>query len=262
MNINEEKRHQWQALKGMGFKAHWDYFWDYYKVHVIVAVILIVGIFSLVKDIVNQKPDAINVSIVNAAGISDASLLQTGFAEYEKIDTTKYNVAIDSTSAINLKNPDSYTIANSERIYSMIAAHDLDVIMADEDVFDNYSKNEMFIDLREYFSEEELNELGDKIFYVDTADYHSNDDYFEEGASGDAQSEDAGSENGSDSASGDTQNSDANVDHELIPVGVILKDNHYLNELEYYQQTTPVVGLAVSSERSAVGADFIRYLLK
>ena len=243
MNINEEKRHQWQALKGMGFKAHWDYFWDYYKVHVIVAVVLIFGIVTLVRDIVNQKPDAVNVSIINAAGISDASSLQAGFAEYENIDTTKYNVAIDSTSAINLKNPDSYTIAHSERIYSMIAAHDLDVIMADTDVFDNYAKNEMFIDLREYFSEEELNALGDNIFYVDTADYHSNEDPFEE-------------ENDSSKEDG------AEVVHELIPVGIILKDNAHLKSLEYYQYSTPVAGLAVASERSETGADFIRYLLK
>ena len=244
MNINEEKRHQWQALKGMGFKAHWDYFWDYYKVHVIVAVVLIIGIVSLVKDIVNQKPDAVSVTIINAAGISDASSLKAGFAEYENIDTTKYNVAIDSTSAINLQNPDSYTIANSERIYSMIAAHDLDVIMADTDVFENYSKNEMFIDLSEYFSEEELSALGDNIFYVDTADYNSGDDYLEEG-----------------SDSKKDENDDADVVHELIPVGIILKDNPHLKSLEYYQYSTPVVGLAVASERSATGADFIRYLL-
>ena len=244
MNINEEKRNQWQALKGMGFKAHWDYFWDYYKVHVIVGILVIVGIFSLAKDILTQKPDAINITIINAAGISDASPLEAGFAEYESIDTTKFNVAIDSTSSINLQNPDSYTIANSERIYSMIAAHDLDVIMADTEVFQNYAKNEMFLDLRDYFSDEEMNAFGDSIFYIDTADYRNGDDYLE----------------GKDSS--DTAEDDENVVHELIPVGIILSDNPHLKALEYYQYSTPVIGLAVASERSETGADFIRYLLK
>ncbi len=240
MNINEEKRHQWQALKGMGFKAHWDYFWDYYKIHVIVAVFVIVGIVSLVRDIVNQKPDAINVSIINAAGLLEPTSIQEGFAGYENIDTTKYNVTIDSTSAINLKNPDNYTIANSERIYSMIAAHDLDVLMADTDVFENYSKNEMFIDLREYFSEEELSALGDNIYYVDTADYNTGGAEFED----------------------EEKKDDENVVHELIPVGIILEDNPHLTEIEYYKGSTPIAGLVVASERSDVGADFIRYLLQ
>ena len=65
MNINEEKRSQWQALKGMGFKAHWDYFWDYYKIHVIVAVIVIAVVVSLVKDIVSQKPFALSCAFIN-----------------------------------------------------------------------------------------------------------------------------------------------------------------------------------------------------
>ncbi|SEK62004.1 hypothetical protein SAMN04487770_10298 [Butyrivibrio sp. ob235] len=241
MNINEEKRHQWQALKGMGFKAHWDYFWDYYKIHVIVALIVIIGIASFAKEILTRKPDAISVTIVNAANTQDATLLHDEFAEYEKIDTSQYNVLIDSSSVINIENPDSYTVANSERLYAMIAAHDLDVLMADKDVFDNYAKSELFLDLRECFSEEELKSFGDAVYYFDTADYNSNGEY--------------------DMDTGEYVKNE-NVKSELIPVGIVLNDNPHLTAMGFYPGVSPIVGLAVSSERTDVGADFIRFLMQ
>ena len=165
MNINEEKRSQWQALKGMGFKAHWDYFWDYYKIHVIVAVIVIAVVVSLVKDIVSQKPFALSCAFINTASMNEPVTIKDGFAAYEKIDTSKYTVSIDASSTIDLNNPDQYSIANSERIYAMITARDLDIIMADEAIFKNYVDNEIFQDLSQFFSKEELDALGDKVFY-------------------------------------------------------------------------------------------------
>ncbi|WP_026511910.1 MULTISPECIES: hypothetical protein [unclassified Butyrivibrio] len=250
MNINEEKRNQWQALKGMGFKAHWDYFWDYYKIHVIVGVIALATIISLVHDITSQKPYALSATFVNTASMEEPDTLIAGFAEYEGIDTTKFNISIDASSTIDMQNPDQYTIANSERIYAMIAAKDLDLIMADETIFDNYSKNEMFVDLREYFTESELNALGDLVFYVDPAQYHSNQPYSE--LENDALNPES-------SKKEDLPVSDPS---ELIPVGIILKDNPHLTAISYYPGQAPIIGLATASERSETAADFIRYLLK
>ena len=32
-SVYGEIREQRKKLKGQGFKAHWDYFWEYYKIH-------------------------------------------------------------------------------------------------------------------------------------------------------------------------------------------------------------------------------------
>lgn len=248
MNINEEKRNQWQALKGMGFKAHWDYFWDYYKIHVIVGIIVIAVTISLVKDIVSQKPFALSCTFVNTASMNEPTALTDGFAEYEHIDTSKYTVSIDASSTIDMDNPDQYTVANAERIYAMIAARDLDIIMADEKIFRNYVGNEMYQDLSEFFTAEEIASLGDKIVYVDK------DSLVKE----EAPAEDI-------SATPKTAtlitNPDESEKSNLIPIGIKLENNHHLNELEYYPGEAAYIGIVTATERTDTAADFIRYLL-
>ncbi|WP_029322763.1 hypothetical protein [Butyrivibrio sp. AE3004] len=276
MNINEEKRNQWQALKGMGFKAHWDYFWDYYKVHVIVGIIALATVVSLVRDIASQKPAALSATFVNTASMEEPASIVAGFAEYEGIDTSKYSVSIDASSSINMDNPDQYTIANSEKIYAMIAAHDLDIILADSRIFDNYAKNEMFNDLRDSFSQEELTAFGDSIFCVDPKEYHRNETYPDSSLENqDAADSSVLAETSNDASdiTGSLNNTKkvepvagmtlAEAEEKgLIPVGIILKDNPHLTAVSYYPGETPIIGLATASERSDTAADFIRYLLK
>ena len=58
MSVHEEIREQQKKLKGQGIKAHLQYFWDYYKIHTIVALAAIIFIVVLVKDVTNNKPYA------------------------------------------------------------------------------------------------------------------------------------------------------------------------------------------------------------
>ena len=172
MKINEEKRSQWQALKGMGFKAYWDYFWDYYKIHVIVGVLLIIFAVSLIRDVAGNKPFALNAVFINGASLDDESVLAEEFAEYEGIDTHEEQVFIDTSLVMSEDNvtASSNTISSTQKLYAMIAAKELDVILSDPDTFGKLSPNEMYLDLREYFTEDELDALGDRICYVDQAE--------------------------------------------------------------------------------------------
>ncbi|WP_026491325.1 hypothetical protein [Butyrivibrio sp. XPD2002] len=245
MNINEEKRSQWQALKGMGFKAHWDYFWDYYKIHVIVAVIVVIVTISIVKDIVMQKPYALSCTFINTASMMEPDSIRDGFADYEKIDTSKFTIAIDSSSTIDLKSPDQYSIANSERIYAMIAARDLDVIMADETIFKNYVGNEIFQDLRNYYTEEELAALGDKVYYATPEDFVKETDP-ETGITPTEPAEDSMAKMS---------------ETEPVPVGIILENNPHLDEIQYYPGEKAYIGIVTASQRTDVAKDFIQYIL-
>lgn len=166
MNINEEKRSQWQALKGMGFKAYWDYFWDYYKIHVIVGVCLIVFFSMLIRDITNNKPYALNAVFINANTMNDMEDMENAFAEKEGIDTSETQVFIDAATTISLTGTDQYSIPSMEKIYAQVAANELDVMLADKAVFDNYANNGMYDDLGKFFSKEELDALGERVIYA------------------------------------------------------------------------------------------------
>ncbi len=256
MNINEEKRHQWQALKGMGFKAHWEYFWDYYKIHVAVGVFAIVMLGMLIHDIAANKPYALDSIFVNANSLMGADALQQGFAEYEGIDTNETAVFIDTNTSLS---PDggSMDISMMEKIYAMIAAKELDTFLADTQIFEKYANNEMFLDLREVFTEEELSELGDKVYYLDYAEIERQNELRQK----QMESGELYADDGTSDAPYEFVRQDPSTMENPVPYGIILENNELLKQNECYTEQTPIAGISASSERKEVSADFIRYLL-
>lgn len=255
MNINEEKRNQWQALKGMGFKAHWDYFWDYYKVHVLVAVIGIAFVVMLIKDITNNLPFAVNAIFINANSMQTTEALEAEFAEHEGIDTKEADVSIDVTTTLSLTAYDSMNVTTGQKIYAMIAANDLDLMMADSEVFENYAKNEVFEDLRNYLSEDELSSLGDKVFYVDQVQIDKLREEKDSATLDDVVAEETAP------AEYVFERKDPSEMEQPVPVGIIMEGNKTLTDLECYYGTTPIAGIVTGTQRGETAADLIRFLL-
>ncbi len=256
MNINEEKRNQWQALKGMGFKAHWDYFWDYYKIHVIVAVLAIVFVVTLVRDISDNKPYALNAIFINSNSMSPADNIAAGFIEAQGINTEEEQVYIDPAVTLTPTGLSQNDIATVEKIYAMIAAKELDVCVAAPDIFRSYCENEMFLDLREALSAEEINEYGDRIMYVDNAEVQrlaeERRNHFDAGET----------EVTSDTPSEKVINTDPSEMTDPIPVGVVLDGSTLLKDGDFFPAQTPIAGIVVSSEHTDNAAAFIEYLSK
>ncbi len=256
MNINEEKRSQWQALKGMGFKAYWDYFWDYYKIHVIVVVFAIVFIVMLIHDITSNIPYALNGIFINANSLNSPDSIEAEFAEREGINTEEAEVFLDVSTTLSATSTTQNDISSTEKLYAMIAANELDVCLADPQVFDRLASNDVYIDLREYFTEDELNALGDKVYYIDYAEIEAKNnadvDFSDEALQ--KQMEEA--------ANYTFERRDPAGMEDPLPVGIILEDNSLLSDNEFYPGVTPLAGIVISSERGEVAADFIRYLLE
>ena len=105
-SVSEEIRAQRQKLKGQGFKAHWDYFWEYYKIHTIIAVIVVIFLVTFIRDIANKKPYALYSLMINAVGLETQDIIQDGFAEYAGIDTSKEVVLTDTSAGFSLANMD------------------------------------------------------------------------------------------------------------------------------------------------------------
>ncbi|WP_026670863.1 hypothetical protein [Butyrivibrio sp. AE3006] len=257
MNINEEKRSQWQALKGMGFKAHLEYFWDYYKIHTFVAIFSIIMLVMLVRDISSNKPYALNAMFVNAASFIGSDPLEAEFAEAQGINTDEEEVYIDTTTSLSADGAGGqmdYT--TMERIYAMIAAKELDVFAADPQLFENFTKNEMFLDLRDVYSEAELEALGDKVYYIDYAEVIKAKEEAEKAlANGEmVTAEDEGNY--------EFVRRDPAEMEQPIPMGIILEDSQKLTDYECYIGVTPIAGIVASTERPEVSKAFIDFLLK
>ena len=78
------------------------------------------------------------------------------FAEYAGIDLDEYNVVFDTSIHIDNSSMTQDTIASTQKLMVFIAASELDVIMADEAVIDQYAYNDSFYDIRDVLTDEQI----------------------------------------------------------------------------------------------------------
>ncbi len=262
-SVNDEIREQRQKLKGQGFKAHLEYFWDYYKIHTIVAVIVIIFIVTLVRDILNNKPYALNVLMVNSQGMETQNYLQDGFVEYAGIDTSTEAVLVDTSSNVFTSSLDSTTIATSEKIMALIAASELDVFVSDPSVAYHYASQDTFMDLRDVMTAEELNKYSDRLFYVDGAyvEYLASEEYSNYITTGKFD------ENNKYAVLADEYNRDFEYGEmdpstmdDPIPVGIKFNDSKVLDECGAYPEKNAIAAIVVNSKRTDNAKAFMEYL--
>ena len=262
-SVSEEIRAQRQKLKGQGFKAHWDYFWEYYKIHTFVAVVVIIFIISLINQIATKKPYAMYAMTINCAGIDVQQNLQNGFYEFAGIDSKEFDVIVDTTSTFDYTNLDTSTVTTSEKIMALMAASDLDSIVADEGTFFHFAAQDNFMDLRKVFSQEELDSFGDKVFYIDQAyiDYVSSDEYDNYFLSHEYDKSNKYAVMAAQhDETGEYVAMPVDEMEDPVPVGIILEGTTTIEKSGAYYASTPVVGITVNTARLDNAKKFIEYL--
>lgn len=166
MPLRDDVKESHEKLEGKPFKYKVQYFIEYYKWHTIGAIVIIAFVFSLIKTFVTHKDYAFQALFIN----SIQGFEITDFARQQGIDTDKYQVLIDDSNKLtvggNAADPQS-NYATAQKIVAMVSARDVDVMIAPQDVISYYSNLEMYGDLRDYFSEDFLNSLGDKVIWYD-----------------------------------------------------------------------------------------------
>ncbi len=267
MAVRDEIREQRKKLKGQGFKAHWDYFWEYYKIHTIVAVIALIFLGVLIRDISNNKPYALYALFVNSKGTDAQSYLQDEFSSYAGIDTSKEQVLVDNSANFLSSSMDQTVLATSEKIMALLSAKEMDVMVADEQTLYHYASQETFTDLRSVYSSDEIKELEDagKLLYIDKGfmDYLASDEYT---AYLTSRKYDKSNKYAVMAAKYDEEfEYDIPSKDEMddpVPVGIILDDSAALMACNAYPDATPVVGIVVNTQRQDVAKSFVEFLMK
>ncbi|MBQ3795635.1 MAG: hypothetical protein II842_05030 [Butyrivibrio sp.] len=264
MSVHEEIREQQKKLKGQGFKAHWDYFWEYYKIHTLVVVCVIILLATLIRDVKDNKPYAFYAVAINSTASAAQDILEKEFAEYSGINTEEYDCYIDTTQTYNLQIIDEMTIATSQKIMANMAASELDVMMADSTVFTHYANQETFLDLRTVLSSSELSELSGRLVYVDQAylDFLNSEEYQHYISTGEFDAENKYA------VMADAYNKDFTMPttdptemQNPIPVGIKVDDSAALANVGAYDGASPVVGIVINTKHTEVSKQFLWYLL-
>lgn len=190
-NMRDEIREQNAKLKGAPMKDKLAYFKEYYLKTSLLILAVAVFIIALIHSMLSGPQDTVFAALFyNDTGDSSDTTLADNFAAYMGIDTSKHDVYIDATMSYHDTSSqeistepatDATEALNSsmfsyddyvglEKAMALVAAKELDVIAGDDDVFNYYCKAEVFADLRDIFTKEELETYKDRLCYYENAE--------------------------------------------------------------------------------------------
>ncbi len=292
MAVWDDIKKQHKKVRKKGFKAMASYFWDYYKVPTAVIIVIALFSFYLIRDMASNLPYGFYAMMINSTMHPDGEVIGEDFAGYAGIDTNSYNVLIDTKQTLSTSSYNTYDVSTQERIMAITAAGDLDVMIADQSVFEQYARNSYMTDLRDLMSEDELKKYDGYIYYVDGAILKAIEDGTYEQASSEntADNESQGSQDdpsvaGSNSAATDETISDEEISYMLgisspssivsedafvlpdpdsmedpVPVGIILSDTAFMQSTNTYAGSVPIFGIIGNSSRTDLAIKFLEYL--
>ena len=138
-------KERFRTFKQLSSKQKLQYIWDYYKIHIIVTVVLICAIFSIVKTVKHAGSVDLYVAYVNVAvddKVTDEFANSSGLI----ISSYKDLLITENPSSENLE----YAYASSMKLTSAISADRLDVIIGDSYAMAYANKAEYLVDIEDF----------------------------------------------------------------------------------------------------------------
>lgn len=177
MAINYKGPGFWQGvktffaeLKPMTWKQRIDHIWTYYKEHMFFAGIILVLIIAIIGSAINASKDVlINGMMVNI------SITQEGYNYldrdyFEDLNGNKYTESVQLSYA-NFSSLEDATYAEENysaamKLVGLVSGGHLDYIILDQFGMEFYIAQDVYLDLREFFTKEELTELESYLIYA------------------------------------------------------------------------------------------------
>ncbi len=251
--VIDEIREQQHKTRDMTRKGKLEYFWYYYKVHTIAGIFILIMAITLIHDMVTAKDFIFNCEMINSFQL-DADALENSFAEYAGLDLEEYDCYIDTSTSLSLTTYDQYNMATVQKIMAQMQSGDLDALVFDSEIFNNYSLNGMFMDLRTVMSDEELEKYKDQLYYVDYAEVlresekELNADELMEPVEVDVEADTLMHRHPEDM-------------EDPMPIGVFITDSPFVaGSGSYHSSLQPVYGIVATCQRTEVAKQYLDFL--
>ncbi len=169
MAVMDEFREEREAIKYGTPKQKLEYFWLYYKWHVIITIAAIAAITSFIYETVTKKEIALNTVFLNChVPTEDGSeaYIQS-FLGLSEINTDEYKILLDSSLYFQPDSLDEGTHATYQKIGVLVAAGDLDLLAADQTAFEHYAYLDYLADMRDILTPEEVEKYSPYFYYID-----------------------------------------------------------------------------------------------
>ena len=150
-------KERFRTFKQLSAKQKLQYIWDYYKIHIIVTVVLICAIFSILKTVKHAGSVDLYVAYVNVA-VDDA--INDDLADRSGLIISNYKdlLITEDPSSENLE----YAYASSMKLTSALSADRLDVIIGDSYAMSYANGAEYLVNIED-FVEANNPQLLDKL---------------------------------------------------------------------------------------------------
>lgn len=157
-------------LKPMSFSQKVDHLWTYYKEWLFVVFLLVITVCATITGIKNTSKEVVSSGMLVNISISQKGMnyLSVDYLDAIGGDPEKQKVEIDYTNFESLADP-----TNAENNYSKsmvliarVTGGTLDYAIVDKLGLEFYLTQDVFRDLREFFTPQELEELEPHLIYA------------------------------------------------------------------------------------------------
>lgn len=158
-----------QELKPMSWGKRIDHLWTYYKEYLWVVAIFAVVMVVIITGTINASKEPLAMGMLVNAPIDQAGYdyLTVDYAAHLGAEGNQ-TVELEYTNFSSLEDPtsteDNYTA--SMILLARVTSGDMDYIILDKFAMEYYITQGVYLDLREFFTPEELEELGSRVIYA------------------------------------------------------------------------------------------------
>ena len=252
---DEIKAGRRELMENGTLKEKIAYFFDYYTLHtVVIAAVLIFAVSFIYQQL--TKPDivlnGILLNIISFDKGDPVEDLSDGFLEYLDMDSKEYDLSLNTTLMINMGSATQQAqVSDYEASQAMMvqcAAGAVDFISSPLTPILDYGYGELFVNLENVLTEEELETYKPYLLYVDLAVIDKKNEAIDNDQNADK-----------------IANPDPTKPEEMekpIPVFIDVTKCEKMKNIYAYSSDTLVMAVAVNTPNPDRISDFLTYLFE
>lgn len=164
----DEFKEEREAIKSAPFSKKVEYFWDYYRIHTIAAILIVGFIGSFIYTYATKTDTILYGTLINCS-ITDEGITNLENAYYEAMGTDlgAESITLDTSMYLDYITQDYNHSINQQKLVVLMAAGEIDFYAGDEYTIAEIAYDGGLVDLRTVLSNEEIAMYEEYFMYID-----------------------------------------------------------------------------------------------
>lgn len=169
MKLKQQLRNDRQTLARLNTKQRWLFLWDYYKLPIVSVLLILVLAVTGIAAAARSARTAFYAVMINANNAAEVDPF-TPLLEQGGMDMTGKGVDIEANYTLQYDDASMSDAQTLQVLAALFGIGDLDVFVANEEVFASYTKQNAFVDLSLFVAEDVLKQYEDQLYYSENQD--------------------------------------------------------------------------------------------